>query len=356
MERLSFDNTGSYSALEAAIHAARYAIALPICQGRNVLDIACGEGYGSALLRRWGASTVDGIDISEAAIRSAREKFHDSRVNFTVGRAEEAQTSFPDKRFDLIISLETFEHLDDPSVYLSQIKALATETAIIIISCPNDHWYYPSPAQMNPFHKRKYTFKEYRDICESILGPANWRFGSLAIGFMTTEQYPEGYEPGNQIAMMNHKIVSDTVMVPPNAQTAPTPDFASYFVGVWGAQELPTSGAVFPSSMKSLDAGPFSGGPQDVLVEEIDQLRRDVRRSEMSRKALAAENSLLREATLQASESISKLEAENESLKSALQNVPWRAVGTYLAVRHRIPPSALRLFAKYIDRVRIRRK
>jgi 2-polyprenyl-3-methyl-5-hydroxy-6-metoxy-1,4-benzoquinol methylase len=53
-------------------HWHRYHFAARWCEGKRVLDVACGEGYGSALLAR-GASRVTGVDISPEAVAHAQK-------------------------------------------------------------------------------------------------------------------------------------------------------------------------------------------------------------------------------------------------------------------------------------------
>ena len=74
MERLDFSSATKYSSIEVSIHLCRYLNAKNYCQDKKVLDVACGEGYGSALIKRWGARKVVGIDCSEEAIKKASEK------------------------------------------------------------------------------------------------------------------------------------------------------------------------------------------------------------------------------------------------------------------------------------------
>ena len=65
MERLKVGVGDPYDPIEASLHVGRYALALPFAAGRRVLDVACGEGYGSWLLTDGGAAEVVGVDISE---------------------------------------------------------------------------------------------------------------------------------------------------------------------------------------------------------------------------------------------------------------------------------------------------
>lgn len=69
MERLNFGGMEAYNAVEACIHLNRYAMAKSFCTGKRVLDAACGEGYGSFLMKKWGASEVFGIDIDCETIK-----------------------------------------------------------------------------------------------------------------------------------------------------------------------------------------------------------------------------------------------------------------------------------------------
>jgi len=367
VERLSFENTNTYSAVEAAIHTARYAVAKPICQGRDILDIACGEGYGSALLKEWGAASVDGVDISEGAIKSATDHFDRPGIRFKVGRAEDATKIFADRTYDLIISLETFEHVDDPKIYLREIKALAKPGAVIIISCPNDHWYYPSADQGNPFHKRKYTFQECREICEEILGPATWRLGGPAVGFLAAPGYLRDGPAPDQTAMMLFDTVADTILLPPDADTAPTPELSSYFIGIWGAPNLPLSAAIYPASMKVLESGFFSGGTfkreLDALKAEIvglrgelDGAKREVRLDGFKIKALQAENALLREGATRLTRNNQRLSAENDKLRALVAGIPWRVVGLYRRIRKFVPRPVISLIRMSIDQIRTPKK
>src|SRR5262245_302329 len=139
MERLSFASKLGYNATEAAIHMARYLLAAPYCRGARVLDVACGEGYGAFALKQLGAHCVEALDISSDAISTARQLFATEGIRYHVHDAECLDQLFAERSFDLIVSLETIEHLQKPAQFLSAVKKVARTDAVIIISCPNDH-------------------------------------------------------------------------------------------------------------------------------------------------------------------------------------------------------------------------
>src|SRR5690606_5658101 len=107
MERLDLLSPPHDSSLEASIHLARYACVIPFVKDKVVLDVACGEGYGSALLKLYGAARVVGVDISNEAIDKARSTFSESGAEYIVSDVAELESLFPAGSFDVIVSIET---------------------------------------------------------------------------------------------------------------------------------------------------------------------------------------------------------------------------------------------------------
>ena len=125
-------------------HFGRYATLARFAKGQRVLDTACGEGYGSWLLKEWGASSVLGLDVSEEAISAARREFSRDGVDFRVADAGDAVSALPAASFDLIACFETIEHVDDPERFLAGLRSLAAPGARIFISCANDQCCLPA--------------------------------------------------------------------------------------------------------------------------------------------------------------------------------------------------------------------
>ena len=237
MERLSLDDDSQYSAVEAAIHLARYAVAASYCQGARVLDIACGEGYGARFLASQGAAEVVGVDADKATVDRAISRYGSEHVSFHCARAERVDELLDADSFDLVVSLETIEHLSAPERFLRVLRKVARPSAVLIVSCPNDHWYFPDAAEQNPYHIRKYSYKEFRQMSEAVLGSAGqWLLGGPTMGFGTMPIGKEANTRRERTQRRMHECVAlqAAFAIPAEEGLEPSTLNSSYFVGIWG--------------------------------------------------------------------------------------------------------------------------
>jgi len=137
-------------------HVYRYAFASDLVKGKRVLDIACGEGYGSEVLLRAGAESVIGIDISEFACLHARQKYG---VDARVGSAE--NIPLPNNSVDVIVSFETVEHVQNPGRFLDECARVLVVGGILVISTPNKEVYTDKLGERNPHHCSEMTEQEF---------------------------------------------------------------------------------------------------------------------------------------------------------------------------------------------------
>lgn len=306
MERLDFGSNTSYRGLEAAIHLARYALAYNFCKGRRVLDIACGEGYGSRFLREWGAKEVEGVDVSAEAVETATRLFGTDGLNYSVGNAEHADQLFNGREFDLILSIETIEHLQNPVAYLMALQRMRAPGSVVIITCPNDWWYFPTDAESNPYHVRKYTFSEFMSLAETVLGkPSQVAIGTAVAGFVNVPlNTRDSDREGGQLRMMESKEHKNTFVVPCDAITKPSTENCSYFVAIWGASEADNLGAaMLPVTMDIFRNGMYAASnTSDAKVAEVErklkelsvEKERQLREMRIRQAALQVENDVLR--------------------------------------------------------------
>jgi len=147
-------------------HMHRYAFALPLARGKRVLDAACGEGYGSALLAG-AADRIVGADISHEAVGHARSRYG-AIPNLSFVEADcTALDELPSASFDLIVSFETLEHVEAQERMLDGFARLLSEDGVLLVSTPDKHNYTDATGQVNEFHVREL----YRPEFEALLAP-----------------------------------------------------------------------------------------------------------------------------------------------------------------------------------------
>lgn len=145
-------------------HMHRYAFARPFARGLRVLDAACGEGYGAALMAQV-ADEVVGLDISGQAIEHARARYGDrTNLRFEVADCT-ALDDWDDAGFDLITSFETLEHVHEQERMLDGFVRLLRPGGVLLVSTPDKHTYTDLTGFTNEFHVREL----YRDEFEALL-------------------------------------------------------------------------------------------------------------------------------------------------------------------------------------------
>lgn len=155
--------------------------------GLRVADLACGEGYGSAVLATR-AAEVTGVDANPEAFEHARARYSSENLSFR----RELVESF-DERCDAIVFLQTIEHIQEPGPLLESFARIAP---VSYVSTPNLLTLAPEGAEKsdNPWHIREYRLEEYRALLEpyfsrvEILGLAHagklkWHELGLSLGW-----------------------------------------------------------------------------------------------------------------------------------------------------------------------------
>lgn len=129
--------------------------------GQTVVDMACGEGYGSAVLARR-AARVTGVDANPEAYEHAAAKYTAPGVRF-----ERALIDGYAEPCDALVFLQTIEHVQDPAAILRHFKAMAE---VVYVSTPNLLTLAPEGAEKsdNPWHVKEYRAHEFRELCESV--------------------------------------------------------------------------------------------------------------------------------------------------------------------------------------------
>jgi O-antigen biosynthesis protein len=140
-------------------HLHRYHFAAQVCEGKRVLDLASGEGYGSAILGKV-ATEVIGIDIDHASVEHARLHHESDNVHFVEGSMLDA-SALGGEQFDVVVCFEALEHVDDHATLLDVVCGALREGGIFIVSTPDRTVY--SRDYHNPFHVHELDRVEIRE-------------------------------------------------------------------------------------------------------------------------------------------------------------------------------------------------
>ena len=155
-------------------HWHRYAFARPLCAGRRVLDVSCGEGYGSALLAGVAAS-VTGVDIAAEAVAHARSAYA-GRANLRFVQGSAAALPLADASVDVAVSFETIEHLpaaDQPRMLAELARVLGAD-GVLVLSAPNPVEYSQARNHRNPFHLHEPSREELDAMLAGAFPARRW--------------------------------------------------------------------------------------------------------------------------------------------------------------------------------------
>ena len=125
--------------------------------GKELLEIGFGTGYGTALLSET-ARSIEAIDYSAQAVRYAQRKYKRPNIRFQQMTAE--KLSFPDASFDMALSSEVFEHLQDHEAHVRELARVLRPNALCFIATPD-----PSRSEgHNEFHTKEFPPEEMREL------------------------------------------------------------------------------------------------------------------------------------------------------------------------------------------------
>jgi 2-polyprenyl-3-methyl-5-hydroxy-6-metoxy-1,4-benzoquinol methylase len=136
--------------------------------GKRVIDMACGEGYGSEVLSR-SAATVLGVDANPEAHEHARLRYRRQNLRFERGLVE---THGEAGAYDAVVFLQTIEHVQDPAAVLAHFRSLLAPGGVAYVTTPNVLTLAPAGAEKsdNPWHIEEYRAHEFEALCRGVFG------------------------------------------------------------------------------------------------------------------------------------------------------------------------------------------
>jgi 2-polyprenyl-3-methyl-5-hydroxy-6-metoxy-1,4-benzoquinol methylase len=144
-----------------------YQYAGQYCNDKVVLDYGCGSGYGTALLSQH-ASHVIGVDTEEDVIDFCNRTIKSSKLAFSKVDSD-SSIPFNDKAFDVIVSFQVIEHVNDVRRYLLELKRVLKDNGVLFITTPNRKYrLLPFQKPWNKQHLREYSSRSIRKTLTPI--------------------------------------------------------------------------------------------------------------------------------------------------------------------------------------------
>jgi SAM-dependent methyltransferase len=153
-------------------HWHRYHFASRWTAGKRVIDVACGEGYGAALLAR-NAGHVTGVDLSPDAIEHAR-RVYDGVANLEFACAECTGLPFADASIDVAVSFETLEHITAQEAFLDELARVLKPDGVLLLSSPNKIEYSDRRGFANEFHVKELYREELASMVAQRFPASAW--------------------------------------------------------------------------------------------------------------------------------------------------------------------------------------
>jgi GT2 family glycosyltransferase/SAM-dependent methyltransferase len=207
-------------------HYHRYLFAAALAPGRRVLDLACGEGYGAAVLATQ-ADEVVAVDIDEATIEHARTNHRLANLTFRQGDIREL-SELADSSFDVVTCFEALEHVADHDRLLAEVLRVLTPEGVLLVSTPDRHVYPVTKARGERVHVHEVTQDELVALLSaefpqlriwgqnvavgSIIAPFGTERGSGEVLTLAREQ--EGWTPGVKLTSSYLLAVASRAKLP----------------------------------------------------------------------------------------------------------------------------------------------
>lgn len=152
-------------------HYHRYTMALNWVSQLDVLDAACGEGYGSHILAQKARSVV-GVDLSNEAIDHARQTYQQENLRFIQSNVLDLE--FEDNSFDVVVSFETLEHLSEHEALIKEFNRVLKPSGVLLISTPDKKEYSDKTGFDNEYHVKELYRDEFASLLNNTFKHSLW--------------------------------------------------------------------------------------------------------------------------------------------------------------------------------------
>ena len=317
-------------------HLHRYFIARELCRDLDVLDVASGEGYGSALLAQVARSVV-GVELEEDAVAHAAKAYVAPNLRYQQGDAR--NLPLDNASVDVVVSFETIEHFYEHEVFMEEVRRVLRPSGRLIISSPEPSVYSPMGSPANPYHVRELSRNEFeklmratfqhtyvlaqRPMLGSTLIADN---GSTPSNILTFERRGDNYyeasrglvRPPYIVAVASDEVIPEV----PNSLFIETSEIGDVLARAAQSRRAEAAEAALAEARNELQQR-FPGGATlydsiEQASRNCDQLRLDLERTHAELLSAVRQRDLLRQSFVRREGKIADLQNEARTLRSKL--------------------------------------
>ncbi|MGH4017965.1 MAG: glycosyltransferase [Pseudonocardiaceae bacterium] len=350
-------------------HYHRYALAGQFTAGKRILDLACGEGYGAALLAAE-AREVVGLDNDPRTIEHARANYEGKNLVFELASMVDPDALSDQGGFDVITCFEALEHVEDQDALMALVRRKLAPGGLFLTSTPDTEVYSHDHGNENPFHVKELTEPEFRALLNGSFGHVAVlrqnavtgsvisadRNGSAAGGpalAQTLRRRPGGWELGDALPHTYLLGIASDGPLPqvPDLALLVDPDLAivrlAWQAGAAGEREhVAHALELYRTSREEVDELKRSlSSLESLRVEQENAARRQIEQLEsgltaVQRRSERAESraSWASEISRQAEQRAAELEEEVAALRAQQSAVAQRLIGRYRSTIERSAP------------------
>lgn len=316
-------------------HIHRYLAAEPFGKERRVLDIACGEGYGSALLAQRGNQVV-GVDIDAQTIERASDRYKGSNLTFRKGDIYCIPAASAE--FDVIVSFETLEHVENHDKVIEEFKRVLRPGGMLLISTPDRDFYRTQGETPNQYHKKELNHSEMDLLLRKFFKNVCYSKQEIFLGSLVVPEPHLGSKGANDVRLQRFNAAQNELV-----ERSAFSNMGEYVLAIASddpIENLTTSIYVGDTGPKPASAlmGGLKERDDDIFrlraelsqhKIDIEEMRLDLRMARDSddtqRRVVAHQRSLLES-------SRSQLEASQAQLEAIMNSTSWSLTAPLRAI------------------------
>ena len=132
--------------------------------GVNLLEVGCGEGYGTNMFAKK-VKSVMGLDLNFEAVEHARGRYAADNCSFSTYDGH--RFPFETESFDAAVSFQVIEHTDDDAMFVAEISRVLKRGGTLLMTTPNRLLRLdPGQKPWNRYHKREYGPDDLKQVLQ----------------------------------------------------------------------------------------------------------------------------------------------------------------------------------------------